>query len=415
MMVIAILVRRVIFMAESADVVVVGAGVIGCAIAYELSIRGATVLLLEQDSIGSGASAHATGSLSMLGAEFASGSSFDLALQSYRLFPGLVSELEQETGMDLLYQQRPQLRLALEEDEERLIKKGMSWQGEHLPLEWIDGDEVRRIEPRLTPRVRGAVYQRESAQLDSYRFTLALAQAAERYGAEIQLRRVTGLLKSNGRVTHVRHAGGTVSCDTVVLALGAWSAACVEWLGVSVPVAPMKGERLLLRYKGDALPVLITSPKRGHMISRLDGLLSVGSTGGRDYDQRDLFVGTDFDHQPTEAAKLELLQRAIDVLPDLEAADVVHHLAGSRPLSSDRLPIIGRVPGAQEVLLATGHGTKGIHLAPITGKIVADYILQGAVQSSELGAMQWLEAFGPARFAAQGEPDFHAAAREVEE
>ena len=397
-------------MAESADVVVVGAGVIGCAIAYELGSRGAKVLLLEREAIGSGASTHATGSLSMLGAEFSPGPSFALALQSYRMFPDLVSKLEQETGMDLLYQRRPQLRLALEEEEERLIQKGMPWQGEHLSLSWIDGDEVRRIEPRLTPRVRGAVYEQESAQLDSYRFTLALAQAAERHGTELRLRQVAGLLRSNGRVTGVRLAAGDISCDTVVLAMGAWSAASADWLGVPVPVAPMKGERLLLRYEGEPLPVLLTSPRRGHMISRLDGFLSVGSTGGRDYDRRELFLGTEFDRQPTEAAKMELLQRAMDVFPDVEKAEVVHHLAGSRPLSGDRMPIIGPVPGVQGVLLATGHGTKGIHLAPITARIVADYALQG---SSD--ALDGLEAFSLARFAAQQEPDFHAAGRHLEE
>ena len=397
-------------MAETAEVVVVGAGVIGCAIAYELSSQGVGVLLLEQEAIGSGASAHATGSLSMLGAESAPGPPFALTLMAYRMFPDLVSRLEEETSIDLLYQRRPQLRLALEEEEEQYIRQAMAWQGEHLPLRWIDGDEVRRIEPRLSPLIRGAVYEEESAQLDSYRFTLALAQAAERKGARLLTRRVTGLTASNGRVSNVLHASGEVSCDGVVLALGAWSAACAQWLGLSIPVAPLKGERLLLEYKGNPLPVLLSSPKRGHMISRLDGLMSVGSTGGRDYDKKELFLGTDFDRIPTEAAKLELLQRAVDVLPDLETAGVAQHLAGSRPLSGDKVPIIGPVTGMEGVLLATGHGTKGIHLAPATARIIGDYILRGTSD-----ALDRLDAFSPARFLAQERTDFHAAGREVEE
>lgn len=405
-------------MNASADVVVVGAGVIGCAIAYELSTRGIKVMLLEREAIGSGGSAHATGSLSLLGAEFSPGPSFSQAIQSYRLFPDLVAALEQETGMDLLYQRRPQLRLSLEEQEESLIRDGMLWQGEHLQLAWIDGEEVRRIEPRLSPNVRGAVYDPESAQLDSYRFTLAMAQAAELRGTEILLREVTGLVQSKGRVTHVRHTGGVVACEAVVLSLGPWSGVCTDWIGTPVPVAPMKGERLLLRYDAAPLPVLITSPKRGHMISRLDGLLSVGSTGGRDYDQRELFLGIDFDKQPTEAAKVELLQRAVDVLPDLENAEVVQHLAGSRPLSSDRHPLIGPVPGTEGLFLATGHGTKGIHMAPITARIIAEYILQNSTESLlERGVIQ-TDIFLPRRFVthtAQGEESFNAAACDVEE
>ena len=86
----------------------------------------------------------------------------------------------------------------------------------------------------------------------------------------------------------------------------------------------------MLNYPGEPLPVLISSPKRGHMISRMDGFTSVGSTGGRDYDQKEIFWGEEFDRQPTATARLELLQRAIDVFPDLE-----------RPNWSSSLPVPG--------------------------------------------------------------------------
>ena len=397
-------------MAETADVVVVGAGVVGCSVAYYLSVMGARVKLLEREAIGSGASAHATGSLSLLGAEFSPGPSFEFALTAYREFPELVQRLEESTGMDLLYQRRPSLRLALDEDEEYLIKDLMSWQQTHVAMKWIGQQEVHEIEPRLTQEVRGAIYEDESAQLDSYRLNLALAQAAEKLDCPLQLREVTSLLTQGSRVVGVNTATGKVSCDTVVIAAGTWSPYLGESLDFSIPVTHLKGERLMLRYGGAPLPVLISSPKRGHMISRLDGLLSVGSTGGRDYDQEDLFRGEDFDRQPTEAAKIELLQRAIDVFPDLEEAELVHHLAGSRPLSPDRMPIIGSVPGWDGVVLATGHSTKGIHLGPVTGRVVAEFIQSGTCQVPAL-----MEAFLPQRFAALAAADFHASGRLVEE
>ena len=278
-------------MPETTDVIVIGAGVVGCSVAYYLAREGVNVTLLEREAIGSGASAHATGSLSLLGAEFSPGASFAIARASYDEFKSLVPELESATGMDLLYQRRPSLRLALDDEEVDLIKSLMEWQQPHVNMRWIDAEEVRSIEPRLSPSIIGAVYEDESAQLDSYRFNLALARGAELKGASILSREVTGLEADGSRIAGVKTASGDIRCDAVVVAAGPWSRAFTSWLNFPVPVRPMKGERLLLNYPGEPLPVLISSPKRGHMISRLDGLTSVGSTGGRDYDQRDLFAG----------------------------------------------------------------------------------------------------------------------------
>ncbi|MCH8987569.1 MAG: FAD-dependent oxidoreductase [Chloroflexi bacterium] len=397
-------------MAGIVDVAVVGAGVVGCSVAYYLAREGIKVALLEREAIGSGSSAHATGFISLLGTEFTPGPSFQFGLAGYHEFPSLVEELEEETGMDLLYQRRPSLRLALEESEEELIKDLMSWQKEHVAMHWITADDVHELEPRLTPSLRGAVYEDESAQLDSYRLNLALAAGAERKGAQTILREVTGLTSEGGRITGVQTRGGGISCGTVVIAAGLWSPPFQRDLGFPVPVGALKGERLLLKYDGDPLQVLISSPKRGHMISRLDGFLSVGSTGGRDYDKDQLYQGEDMDRLTTETARVEIMQRAIDVFPDLENATLVQQLAGSRPLSPDRKPIIGPVPGIEGVVLATGHTTKGIHLGPITAKAVTEYI-QGGCKKVPTS----IETFLPSRFAGLVQADFQTAGLDVEE
>ena len=191
-------------MPDSADVVVIGAGVVGCSVAYYLAREGVKVALLEREAIGSGASAHATGSLSLLGAEFSPGASFEMARASYAEFPELVPELESATGMDLLYQRRPSLRLALDDEEADMIRSLMAWQRPHVNMRWIDAGEVRSIEPRLSHSIIGAVYEDESAQLDSYRLNLALASGAELKGADILYREVTGLLTNGATVAGVR-------------------------------------------------------------------------------------------------------------------------------------------------------------------------------------------------------------------
>ena len=397
-------------MPKTADVVVIGAGVVGCSVAYYLAREGVNVTILERDAIGSGASAHATGSLSLLGAEFSPGPSFQIARASSSEFQQIVPELESATGMNLLYQRRPSLRLALDDEEAGLIKSSMVWQQPHVKMHWIDAHEVHSIEPRLSPSIIGAVYEGESAQVDSYRLNLALGRGAELKGANILYREVTGLVTNGPTISGVKTASEDIHCGTVVVAAGTWSRAFTPWLGFPVPVRPMKGERLLLNYPGEPLPVLISSPKRGHMISRMDGFTSVGSTGGRDYDQKELFWGEEFDRQPTESARLELLQRAIDVFPDLERAELVQQLAGSRPLSPDSKPIIGPVPGREGVLLATGHTTKGIHLGPITGRIITDYVCRGSTQ-----VVSDMSEFLPERFADFAYADFFTAARIAEE
>ena len=397
-------------MAEKFDVVVIGAGVIGCSVAYYLAREGIKVALLERESFGSGSSAHATGFISLLGTEFTPGPSFQFGLESYREFPSLVAELEDATGMDLLYQRRPSLRLALEESEEQLIKDLMTWQQEHVAMRWISSDDVHELEPRLTPSLIGAVYEDESAQLDSYRLNLALAAGAEKKGTQTINRNVTGLLSEKNRITGVQTEQGDISCGTVVVAAGLWSPPFQRDLDFPIPVGALKGERLLLKYDGDPLQVLISSPKRGHMISRLDGFLSVGSTGGRDYDQDQLYQGADMDRVPTETARVEIMQRAIDVFPDLENAELFEQLAGSRPLSPDRIPIIGPVPGKEGVVLATGHTTKGIHLGPSTAKAVTQYIQGGCKQVPSS-----MELFLPDRFAGMTETDFQTAGLNVDE
>jgi len=167
----------------------------------------------------------------------------------------------------------------------------------------------------------------------------------------------------------------------VVLAMGVATAHAEGWLHHPVPVRPLKGQSMRLAYSGAPLGYHIGGFAKGHLIHRGDGLFSAGSTEEE----------AGFDDRPTEAGRHEVLEWAQSVMPCLEEARVVQHLAGLRPLSRDGLPIIGPVPGLDGAYLATGHGRKGIHLSFVTGRIIADPVLRG-------GTSLPLAPFLPGRF-----------------
>lgn len=390
-------------MTGAVDAVVIGAGVVGSAAAYLLAKERLRVCVLERDGIASGASGHGQGSLSIAGKAFRPGPHFALGLAASRMYSTFAQTVAEDGGVDPLFHELPALALALIDEEERVFREGMAWQGEHMAMRWIDGAECCRIEPRLSPEVRGAVLYRH-AQVDAYRLSLGCIRAVERCGGRLLLRAATGLVRRGRRVVGVRHAGGEIACGVVVLAMGAWAGAARAWLGVPVPVRPLHGELLHLRLPGAPLPAFISTARHGSILQRRDGVVMVGSIGGAstsgaDHDARHAFdpreEGTlEPDLTPTEANRDLLLERVLRIMPALEQAELLAHLAGVRPLSADRLPLIGPVPGAEGAYLAGGHGHKGIHLAPVTARIVADLIVHGRTDPA-LAA----KAFAPARFA----------------
>ena len=390
-------------MPESAEVVVVGGGVVGGAVAYYLSRAGLQVCIMERESVGSGASAHGHGSLSTVGKDFNQGPHFQLGLAGQEMYPQFVADVMEDSGIDPWFHEQPGLSLALIEEEERIFKEAMAWQQEYMSLTWIESEEIRRIEPRITPNVLGAVHYSHS-QVDGYRLSLALAQAVENRGGRVVLREAIGLQTEGDKVTGVLYPGGEISCQHVVISMGAWSGAVAGWLQFPIPVRPLKGEVLHVRLTGDPIRVFIISARHGPIIQRMDGVLMVGSIGGvsmsgLDVDTKHVFDPKSddvwsFDSQPTEEGRNTILERVTEIMPSIEQAQLVSHLAGVRPLCADRMPLIGPVPGWRGVSLATGHGTKGIHLAAITGKAAAQLVVQG-----DTDVPVPMEAFSPARFA----------------
>ncbi len=385
------------------DTVVIGAGVVGGAVAYYLSKEGQKVCLMDRESVGSGASAHGHGVLSLVGKDFIPGAHFQLGLAGKELFPDFVAAVTEDSGIDPMFHEKQGVSLALVEEERGIYEEALTWQRDYVPMQWLEPEDIRRLEPRITPDALGGVLYRHG-QVDGYRLSLATAQAVERLGGAVLLREATGLVAQGRRVTGVAYPGGQVSADAVVIAMGAWSEAARIWLQFPVPVRPLHGQVLQVRPAGDPIEIFITTGRHGPIFPRRDGVVLVGSIGGvsmsgLDVDTAHVFDPREtgpweYDLQPSEWGRNFMLEQVLKIMPALEDAEVLAHLAGVRPLCADRMPLIGAVPGWQGVYLATGHGTKGIHLSGITGRVLADLMVRG-----ETAAAQDAEAFSPARFA----------------
>jgi glycine oxidase len=350
----------------STDVIVVGGGVIGCSIAYHLAQAGVGATVFERGEIGGEASGEAAGMLLPVDASPELGPLLALCLASLRLFNPLAHTLQQETGIDIEYVRSGILRLALNDEEVGGLRQvARQSQGS---LEWVDPETLRGLEPRLAP-TRGAVYFPHLYQLNAGRFTQALAQAAERRGAVFrQGVAATSLLTSGLRVTGVRTRDGRVTAGHVVLAAGPWTAAFGRQLGTALPVRPVRGQ--MLAFVPSPLRHSVAWEADSFLFPKANGFLFVGSTEEE--------VG--FRKNTTARVLAGLRRMAATLVPSLAYAEVASTWAGLRPASPDGLPILGPVPGWEGVSVASGHFRKGILLAPLTGRLIAQQLTRGATE-----------------------------------
>jgi glycine oxidase len=354
-------------MQPTVDVAIVGGGVIGCAIAYYLSKSGVDVALFERGEIGAEASSAATGLLAPLGPLSGPGPFADLLFSSFALFPTLVAELEEASGIHLEYEQTGALRVVRNLKRIPNLRKRMKdWQPLGLHIYWLTGDEARQLEPLLAPDVCAAIYVPEESQINASHVVKSFSLAAINQGASLYSHSIiTGIERHHAKVTGVYTSQSEkIACNHLVISNGAWAGYCSEWLHVTIPVIPQRGQALTLHQSSTPLHLIIfgeaayLTPKAKHMII-------VGATKEE--------VG--FDTHTTIGGLSWLLNTAIRLTPALESCTLDHTWAGLRPRTPDNQPILGPAPGWENVTLAVGHGSVGILLSAITGQTIAESIL----------------------------------------
>ncbi len=352
---------------KSADVVIVGGGISGCAVAYYLTTLGVRPIVVEREGIASAASGFAQGGLGLMSGAGLDGPLFPFAAESLRLHHELHPALKEETGLDTLLASRPVLAIALNASDIDEMHVRQVWQREKgFITSWLDAHAVRQLEPGIGPEVLGALVTDETWMLDSNVLTKAFMKAAERRGAETRIGNVADLEWDGDRVTGVRLANEVIHCANVVLTLGPWSAHLKDWIDVDVPVRPIKGEILRMRSKAPPVTPHIAWHD-SYMVKKPDGLLWTGTTEDE----------AGFDKEPTESGAQRIIEGAARIYPAILDATIEVHTACLRPVTPDNTPIVGSVPGKRGVYVATGGGRKGILVGPAIGKSTADILVHG--------------------------------------
>jgi glycine oxidase len=233
-------------------------------------------------------------------------------------------------------------------------------------MEWVEGGPLRALEPVLSHRVLGAAYAPDARHVNPGLLTQALARGAAARGATLkQGAGVSAFLRRGGRVTGVRTEGGdTVAAEHVVLAAGPWTGRLARRLGANLPTPPMRGQ--MLAYRSNAVRHMIWGAD-GYLVPKAGGFLFVGAT----------VENAGFRPRTTGRGLAGLGRMARSLVPGLRHGEVASAWAGLRPGSPDGLPVIGRLPGWENVYVATGHFRNGILLGPITGKLIAQLITSG--------------------------------------
>jgi glycine oxidase len=367
-------------MPRTPDVVVVGGGIVGCAIAYRLALEKASVVLVEKGDVGREASWAAGGILTPVHlAEYPTPLA-SLCAASLKLYEPLVREVRQLSGIDPEFRVSGLLLLVRGDAGEEAARTLEAWKQERgQPAERLSRDAALARQPGLADAVRGALYLPDIAQVRNHRMTAALAQAAARLGAEIRPQTpVTGFLRVPGRVNGVKTSRGDVYAGTTVLAAGAWSPECVRGLGLELLVRPVKGQMVLTGAAPDLVRHVLLDGET-YLVPRADGKILVGST----------LEDAGFDKTVTLEGVSDLARRAAAFFPGVRELPLLGSWAGLRPSTPDRLPYLGRAP-LEGLVVATGHFRNGILLAPITAEVVTELVAGRAPSVS-------LEPFDPAR------------------
>jgi glycine oxidase len=341
------------------DLLIVGAGIIGCAIARAAANRGVRTVVVEARAIGGGATQASAGVLAPYIEAPSDSPLHALTVESLALYDDFVAEVARESNVAIEYRRCGTLEVADDANGERHLKALARWAtAKGVTAKWLEPLEVSQLESGLAP-TRGGLLVSTHGYVHAMQLTNALAEAARRSGAQVQVGRRVDAIATEGHQAIVKAGDRSYRARSVVVAAGSWSSD----LAGETAVSPVRGQLVRVRLEGPPLQRVLWS-EQCYLVPWLDGTLLIGATVEQ--------VG--FDERVTAAGVQGLLTAATAVLPAVANATFLDARVGLRPATPSGLPVIRRSVEHPAVIYATGHFRNGILLAPRTAKRVADLL-----------------------------------------
>ena len=347
------------------SVIVVGAGIVGCTVAYELATAGARVQVFETRTPGQGATRASAGIL----APFIEGHGSELLRQlgkrSLDLYDAFMQRLSADSGEEIVYQRNGTFEIAFSSDDvERLIALSKALHADGIASSWIQPEGFSDFEPQASTKALGALMIPTHGFVGVTQLTLAAMRAAEKL--KIRFKSAIGAIRilalPNGRVG-VQTAHATWEADRVVLAAGSWSTNITVEGADQIPVKPIRGQLIQMQTEPGAIRRVVWGPE-GYLVPWPDGSVLIGST----------VEDVGFDESHTEDAVAKLRNVAAELVPSLATAEVSSIRTGLRPKGPDDVPLIGRSRVVPGLIYATAHYRNGVLFTPLTVELVRQLV-----------------------------------------
>lgn len=371
------------------DVLIIGGGVIGLSLAWELARHGQLVQVIERGEVGREASWAGAGILPPATLRPHDHPAEQLRGLACQLHPEWARELRELTGIDNGYRRCGGLYLARTRGEAAALAGwAVELKEEGIAAERLGVQELAALEPglgsgpeysvlstkydRISP-VHLAIHLPDESQLRNPRHLQALAAACQQAGVNITPHaEVTEFAISGGELTAVQTSAGSYVAGQYCFTAGAWTGAILKRLGIATGILPIRGQMVLFRCEHPPITRIVNEGSR-YLVPREDGRLLAGSTEEE--------VG--FDKRTTDEALAELTAFARGLVPALQGAIIERTWGGLRPGSFDGLPYLGRLPGLSNAFVAAGHFRTGLYLSPATA-VVMSQLMRGAQPQIDL-------------------------------